>query len=54
MAVNLPAPNPASLHPIAGLELGVAMAGVKKPGRKDLLVMRVAPGTAVAASSARA
>ena len=48
MAVNLPAPNPASLHPIAGLELGVAMAGVKKPGRKDLLVMRVAPGTAVA------
>src|SRR5688500_18732999 len=24
------------------------MAGVKKPGRKDLLVMRLAPGTAVA------
>ena len=48
MAVNLPAPNPALLHPIAGVELGVAMAGVKKPGRKDLLVMRLAPGSAVA------
>ena len=48
MAVNLLPPDPASLHPIAGVELGVAMAGVKKPGRKDLLVMRVAPGTAVA------
>ena len=48
MAVNLPPPDPASLHPIAGIELGVGMAGVKKPGRKDLLVMRLAPGTAVA------
>ena len=48
MAVNLPAPDPASLHPIAGVELGVAMAGIKKPGRKDLLVMRLAPGTTVA------
>jgi glutamate N-acetyltransferase/amino-acid N-acetyltransferase len=36
------------LHPIAGVELGVAMAGIKKPGRKDLLVMRLAPGSAVA------
>jgi len=36
------------LHPIAGVELGVAMAGIKKPGRKDLLVMRLAPGAAVA------
>jgi glutamate N-acetyltransferase / amino-acid N-acetyltransferase len=36
------------LHPVKGVELGVAMAGVKKPGRKDLLVMRLAPGTTVA------
>ena len=48
MAVNLPAPDPAHLHPVAGLELGVAMAGIKKPNRKDLLVMRLAPGTTVA------
>ena len=48
MAVNLPPPQPASLHPVAGIELGVAMAGIKKPGRKDLLVMRLAPGAAVA------
>jgi glutamate N-acetyltransferase/amino-acid N-acetyltransferase len=33
---------------VAGVQLGVAMAGVKKAGRKDLLVMRLAPGTALA------
>ena len=48
MAVNLPPPDPDALHPVAGVELGVAMAGIKKPGRKDLLVMRLAPGAAVA------
>jgi glutamate N-acetyltransferase/amino-acid N-acetyltransferase len=48
LAVNLSPPDPESVHPVAGVELGVAMAGVKKPGRKDLLVMRLAPGAAVA------
>lgn len=48
MAVNLPAPDPARLLPVAGVELGIARAGIRKPGRKDLLVMRLAPGTAVA------
>ena len=48
MAVNLPRPEPASLHPVPGIELGVAMAGVRKANRKDLLVMRLAPGSAVA------
>ena len=48
MAVNLPPPNPASLNPVPGVDLGVAMAGVRKENRKDLLVMRLAPGTAVA------
>jgi glutamate N-acetyltransferase/amino-acid N-acetyltransferase len=48
MAVNLAAPSPGSLHPVRGVELGVAMAGIKKPGRKDLLVMRLHPGAAVA------
>jgi glutamate N-acetyltransferase / amino-acid N-acetyltransferase len=47
MAVNLAAPDPSSLHPIPGVELGVAMAGIKKPGRKDLLVMKLARGAAV-------
>jgi glutamate N-acetyltransferase / amino-acid N-acetyltransferase len=48
MAVNLSPPDPASLLPVPGIELGVAMAGIRKEGRKDLLVMRLAPGTAVA------
>ena len=48
MAVNLPPPDPALLFPVPGVELGVAMAGIKKPNRKDLLVVRLAPGTVVA------
>jgi glutamate N-acetyltransferase/amino-acid N-acetyltransferase len=48
MAVRLDPPDPAALHPVPGVELGIAMAGVKKPGRKDVLVARVAAGTAVA------
>jgi glutamate N-acetyltransferase/amino-acid N-acetyltransferase len=48
MAVNLPPPDPKLLYPVPGVELGVAMAGIRKPGRKDLLVMRLAPGAAVA------
>jgi glutamate N-acetyltransferase / amino-acid N-acetyltransferase len=47
MAVNLPRPAPDLLHPVPGVDLGVAMAGIKKAGRKDLLVMRLAPGAAV-------
>jgi len=48
MAVNLPPPDPSQLFAIAGVELGVAMAGIKKPNRKDLLVLRLAPGAAAA------
>jgi glutamate N-acetyltransferase / amino-acid N-acetyltransferase len=48
MAVNLRAPDPAQLHPVAGVELGIAMAGVRKANRKDLLVVRLAPGSNVA------
>jgi len=48
MAVNLLPPEPLSLHPVAGVELGVAMAGVRKQNRTDLLVMRLAPGGSVA------
>jgi len=48
MAVNLAPPDPAVLFPVSGLELGVAAAGVKKTGRKDLLVIRLTPGAAIA------
>jgi glutamate N-acetyltransferase/amino-acid N-acetyltransferase len=48
MAVNLPPPDPASLFPVPGVDLGVAMAGVRKANRKDLLVMRFGAATRVA------
>jgi glutamate N-acetyltransferase/amino-acid N-acetyltransferase len=48
MAVNLPAPNPAELYPIAGLRLGIAEAGIKKANRKDLTVMLIDAGACVA------
>lgn len=48
MAVNLSAPKAEALYPVPGVELGVAMAGVRREGRKDLLLMRLAPGAAVA------
>ena len=48
MAVNLLPPDPAALLPVAGVELGTARAQIRKPNRRDLLVMRLAPGTTVA------
>ncbi len=48
MAVNLAAPDPATLFPVAGIELGWAEAGIRKRDRKDLLVVRIAPGASVA------
>jgi glutamate N-acetyltransferase/amino-acid N-acetyltransferase len=48
MPVNLSAPDPASLHPVAGVELGWAEAGIRKANRKDLLLVRIALGSAVA------
>jgi glutamate N-acetyltransferase / amino-acid N-acetyltransferase len=48
VAVNLAPPKAESLHAIDGVELAVAMAGVRKPGRKDLLVMTLARGCTVA------
>ena len=48
MPVNLTAPDAASLLPVAGVELGTARAGIRKPGRRDLLVVRLAEGTQVA------
>ena len=48
MPVNLAALDPATLLPIAGVRLGVAMAGIRKANRKDLLVMALDPGARVA------
>ena len=48
MPVNYSTPAPELLYPVPGVELGPAQAGIKKPGRHDLLVMRLAPGARVA------
>jgi glutamate N-acetyltransferase/amino-acid N-acetyltransferase len=47
MAVNLP-PLP-ELHPVTGIRLGTARAGIRKPDRRDLVVIECAPGTRAAA-----
>lgn len=47
MAVGL---NPlSSLLPVAGLRLGTVCAGIKKPGRRDLVVMELCEGARCAA-----
>jgi len=48
MAVNLDPPDPAALDLVAGVDVGTAMAGIRQSGRRDLMVMRLAPGSAVA------
>ncbi len=48
MPVNLTAPDPASLLAVAGIRLGIASAGIKKPGRRDLTLIELAPDTQVA------
>jgi len=48
MAVNSPLPVSADLKPVAGIELGYAEAGVRKANRKDVLVMKLAPGATIA------
>ncbi|WP_298013466.1 bifunctional glutamate N-acetyltransferase/amino-acid acetyltransferase ArgJ [uncultured Aquabacterium sp.] len=48
MPVNLSAPQPADLHPVPGVKLGITMAGVRKANRRDLTVITLEPGSAVA------
>jgi glutamate N-acetyltransferase/amino-acid N-acetyltransferase len=48
MAVNLNPPDPAKLLGVAGVELGSAEAGIRKRGRRDLMLMRLAAGSRVA------
>jgi glutamate N-acetyltransferase / amino-acid N-acetyltransferase len=48
MPVKLIAPAPASLFPVRGIQLGFAKAHIRKPDRKDVLVMKLAEGSRVA------
>jgi glutamate N-acetyltransferase/amino-acid N-acetyltransferase len=48
MPVNLSAPVAAKLLPVTGVSLGVAEAGIKRAGRKDLLVIKLDDGATVA------
>ncbi|MGL6111700.1 MAG: bifunctional ornithine acetyltransferase/N-acetylglutamate synthase, partial [Rubrivivax sp.] len=48
MPVNLVAPDPSSLFPVRGVEIGVAMAGVRKANRRDVSVVTLAEGSSVA------
>ncbi|HJV94590.1 MAG TPA: bifunctional glutamate N-acetyltransferase/amino-acid acetyltransferase ArgJ, partial [Albitalea sp.] len=48
MPVNLSAPDPKTIHAVPGVKLGIAMAGVRKANRRDLLVVTLAEGSQVA------
>jgi glutamate N-acetyltransferase/amino-acid N-acetyltransferase len=48
MPVNLTAPIPQSLLAVPGVRIGVAMAGIRKANRRDLVVFALDVGTAVA------
>lgn len=50
MAVNLQIPSADQIHAVAGVEIGIASAGIKKAGsgKRDLTVFRLAAGSSVA------
>jgi len=48
MPVNLTIPERASLSPVAGLSIGTAMAGIRKAGRRDVLILKLAAGARAA------
>ncbi len=48
MPVNLTAPTASALFAVPGVEIGVAMAGVRKANRRDLTVVTLAEGSSVA------
>lgn len=49
MAVNLSAPVAAELKPVKGIKLATVSAGINKPGRQDLLLIELMPGSHTAA-----
>ena len=48
MPVNLSAPISSDLHPVPGVRIGVAEAGIRKLNRKDLTVVEIDEGASVA------
>ncbi|NLJ51595.1 MAG: bifunctional glutamate N-acetyltransferase/amino-acid acetyltransferase ArgJ [Alcaligenaceae bacterium] len=48
MAVNFHIPSPENIHAVPGIEIGIASAGIKKAGNRDLTVFKFSPGTTVA------
>ncbi len=48
MPVNLTAPDPSTLHAVQGVRIGVAMAGVRKANRRDLVLFALDEGSSVA------
>ena len=44
MAVNLSKPDATSVHPVAGVTIGTAMAGVRKANRRDVTVVLARAG----------
>ena len=48
MPVNLVAPHPADLHAVPGVDIGIAMAGIRKSNRRDLVVFKLTAGSSVA------
>ncbi len=47
MAVNLHIPSDDAVYPVAGIEIGVIEAGIRKADRRDLTVFRLSEGTSV-------
>ncbi|MDY3330389.1 MAG: bifunctional glutamate N-acetyltransferase/amino-acid acetyltransferase ArgJ, partial [Pelistega sp.] len=48
MPVNFHIPDLKDIHPVAGVQIGIGSAGIKKPGKKDITVFQFAAGTSVA------
>lgn len=48
MAVNLNIPLESDIHPVAGVQIGAAEAGIRKANHRDLTVFRLAEGSNVA------
>lgn len=47
MAVNFPTTTADALHPVAGVKLGFAQAGIRKADKKDVLVVQLIEGATV-------
>ncbi|MEZ2722294.1 bifunctional glutamate N-acetyltransferase/amino-acid acetyltransferase ArgJ [Paenalcaligenes hominis] len=48
MAVNLIIPAQSDIHAVKGVQIGIASAGIRKAGNKDLTVFTFSPNTSVA------